>query len=205
MSCEDVAGSRRTQPPVDYLWCLVSSFPGLSVNSDNLSFSYVILFLLFTYVSYMHETWSWHAYRFALGFLWKTGVTAYFNAWGLLYECVFDALLFSSSYRPVGKPVSHHVIAWPTFSSLCFFGSSYRPSCPPRCSDTTLWVHLRCPLNFFTVVSIYWKPTSFRSSLDLSSFGKTINRSAAKLICSFLTDVHAIRPVDSSTTSSWPF
>jgi hypothetical protein len=54
-SCEDVAGSRRTQPPVDFLWSLVSSFPGLSVNSDNLPFSYVILFLLFTYVNYMHE------------------------------------------------------------------------------------------------------------------------------------------------------
>jgi hypothetical protein len=63
--------SRRTQPPVDCLWSLVPSFPGLSVNSDNLPFSYVILFLLFTFVSYMHETWSWHAYRFALGFLWK--------------------------------------------------------------------------------------------------------------------------------------
>jgi hypothetical protein len=45
MSCEDVAGSRRTQPPVDYLWSLVPSFLGLSVNSDNLPFSYVILFL----------------------------------------------------------------------------------------------------------------------------------------------------------------
>jgi hypothetical protein len=31
-SCEDVAGSRRTQPPVDCLWSLVPSFPGLSVN-----------------------------------------------------------------------------------------------------------------------------------------------------------------------------
>jgi hypothetical protein len=31
----------------------------------------VILFLLFTYVNYVHENWSWHAYRFALGFLWK--------------------------------------------------------------------------------------------------------------------------------------
>jgi hypothetical protein len=29
-----------------------------------------------------------------------------FNARGLLYECVFDALLFSSSYRPlIKKPV----------------------------------------------------------------------------------------------------
>jgi zona occludens toxin (predicted ATPase) len=63
--------SRRTQPPVDCLWSLVSSFPRLSVNSDNIIFSYVILFLLFTYVRYMHETWSWHAYRFAIGFRWK--------------------------------------------------------------------------------------------------------------------------------------
>jgi hypothetical protein len=69
--CDDVAGSRRTQPPVDCLWSLVPSFTGLSVNSDNLPFSYVILFLLFTFVSYMHETWSWHAYRFTLGFLWE--------------------------------------------------------------------------------------------------------------------------------------
>jgi hypothetical protein len=26
------------------------------------------------YVNYMHENWSWHAYRFALGFLWKKQV-----------------------------------------------------------------------------------------------------------------------------------
>jgi hypothetical protein len=30
-----------------------------------------------------------------------------------------------------------------------------------------------------------WKPASYRSSLDLSSIGKTTNRSAAKLTCSF--------------------
>jgi hypothetical protein len=41
-----------------------------------------------------------------------------FNARGLLYECVFDALLFSLSYRPVGKPVSHHVVNQPTFFLL---------------------------------------------------------------------------------------
>jgi hypothetical protein len=89
--------------------------------------------------------------------------------------------LFSLSYRPVGKPVSHHVITRSTFSCLLFFGSSYRPSCPPRCSYTTLRVHLRCPLNFFIVIWIYWKSASYRSSLDLSTFGKTTNRSAAKL------------------------
>jgi hypothetical protein len=31
-SCEDVAGSRRTQSPFECLWSLVSSFPGLSVK-----------------------------------------------------------------------------------------------------------------------------------------------------------------------------
>jgi hypothetical protein len=49
--CEDVAGSRRTQPPVNCLWSLVPSFPGLSVNSDNLSFSLRDTELLFTYMS----------------------------------------------------------------------------------------------------------------------------------------------------------
>jgi hypothetical protein len=44
-----------------------------------------------------------------------------FNAHGLLYECVFDALLCSSSYRPVGKPISHHVVTQPTFSSSSFW------------------------------------------------------------------------------------
>jgi hypothetical protein len=29
---EDVASARRTDPPVDCLWSMVSSFPGLSVN-----------------------------------------------------------------------------------------------------------------------------------------------------------------------------
>jgi hypothetical protein len=46
---------------------------------------------------------------------------AYFNARGLLYECVFDTLLFSSSYRPVGKPVSHHDVTRSTFSSFLYF------------------------------------------------------------------------------------
>jgi hypothetical protein len=49
----------------------------------------------------------------------QTSHAACFNARGLLYECVFDALLFSSSYRPVGKPISHHVVTRPTF----FFSS----------------------------------------------------------------------------------
>jgi hypothetical protein len=31
------------------------------------------------------------------------------------------------------------------------------------------WVHLRCPLKFFIIASIYWKSASYRSSLDLPS------------------------------------
>jgi hypothetical protein len=65
------AGARRTQPPVDCLWCLEPSFPGLCVNSDNLPFSFVILFLYSLICHYMHETWASHAYGFALGFLRK--------------------------------------------------------------------------------------------------------------------------------------
>jgi hypothetical protein len=45
------------------------------------------------------------------------------------------------------------------------------------------------PSKIFVVISIYWKSASYRSSLDLSSISKTINRSAAKLICfSFFLD-----------------
>jgi hypothetical protein len=59
------------------------------------------------------------------------------------------------------------------------------------------------PSDFFLVVSIYWKSASYRSSLDLASFGNATNRSTAKLISFFFwTDVHAILPVNSSMTSS---
>ena len=34
---EDVAGARPTLPPVGCLWSMVSSFPGLGVNSDGIS------------------------------------------------------------------------------------------------------------------------------------------------------------------------
>jgi hypothetical protein len=37
------------------------------------------------------------------------------------------------------------------------------------------------PSNFFLVIPIYWKSASYRSSLNLSSFIKTTNKSAAKL------------------------
>jgi hypothetical protein len=37
------------------------------------------------------------------------------------------------------------------------------------------------PSNFFIVVSIYWKPASYRSSLELSTIGKTTNWLATKV------------------------
>jgi hypothetical protein len=40
-SYEDVAGARRTQPPVDCLRCLVPSFPGINHKS-------LIIFLFLT-------------------------------------------------------------------------------------------------------------------------------------------------------------
>jgi hypothetical protein len=51
----------------------------------------------------------------------QTSHAACFNARGLHYECVFDTLLFSSSHRLAGKPVSHHVVIQSTVSSLLFF------------------------------------------------------------------------------------
>jgi hypothetical protein len=79
---------------------------------------------------------------------------------------------FSSSYRPVGKPVSHHVVTRPTFSSLLFW--IIIPAILPATmlGYYSMSVSLT-PSEFFIVVSIYWKPASYRSSLDLPSFGKT--------------------------------
>jgi hypothetical protein len=58
--------------------------------------------------------------QFFFSFEHQTSHVVCFNARGLLYECVFEALLFSSSYRPVGKPFSHHVVTRPTFSFFSF-------------------------------------------------------------------------------------
>jgi hypothetical protein len=125
-SCEDVAGSRRTQPPVDYLWSLVPSFPGLSVNSDNLPFSYVILYLLFTFVSYMHETWSWHAYRFALVFFLEKQV------WHVVYG---DSGIFR------GMPDSLHQGLSDSIPTRRFLGTAWE-SCPRGGSLPCVWVYL---------------------------------------------------------------
>jgi hypothetical protein len=54
--------------------------------------------------------------QFFFSFEHQTSHAVCFNARGLLYECVFDALLFSSSYRPVGKHISHYVVTRPTLS-----------------------------------------------------------------------------------------
>jgi hypothetical protein len=117
----------------------------------------------------------------------QTSHNACFNAWGLLYESVFDALLFSSLYRPIGKPISHHVVTRPTL----FFSSSLFWIIIPAILPATMIGYYSMsaslmPSEFFIVISNYWKSASYRSSLDLSSFGKTTNRLVAMLICSFL-------------------
>jgi hypothetical protein len=92
--------------------------------------------------------------------------------------------LFSLSYRPVGKPVSHHVATRSTFFSSSFL--DHHTGHPARHDARILLMSASSmPSEFFIVVSIYWKPASYRSSLDLSSFGKISNRSAAKLILFF--------------------
>jgi hypothetical protein len=127
-SGEDVAGSRRTQPPIDCLWCLVPSFPGLSVNSDNLPFSYVILFLLFTYVNYMHETWSWHAYRFALGFLWKNRCDRVSGLKSTLRQA-FRHSFWSTDHKPYFLPTS--------LLELCLFSSTRKERLSKHVTSTS--------------------------------------------------------------------
>jgi hypothetical protein len=46
-------------------------FQDLTWYSDNLPFSYVILFLHSLICHYIYENRSWHTYSYALGFLWK--------------------------------------------------------------------------------------------------------------------------------------
>jgi hypothetical protein len=88
---------------------------------------------------------------------------------------------------------SHHVFTRPTFSSF-FFWIIIPVILPATMLGYYSMSASLMPFNFFIIVSIYWKSASYRSLLDLASFGKTTNRSSAKLICSFFfwTDVHAI-------------
>jgi hypothetical protein len=62
-----------------------------------------------------------HALVFLLFLEHQTSHAACFNARGLLYECVFDTLLFSSSYRPVGNPF----FIMSLLDLLFFFSSSF--------------------------------------------------------------------------------
>jgi hypothetical protein len=69
-----------------------------------------------------------------------------------------------------------------------------------ECIFDALWIFSSLFQSAGSLLPIGRHSTSLR-------FGKTSNRSATKLICSFIfwTDVHAMRPVDSSMTLSWPF
>jgi hypothetical protein len=55
------------------------------------------------------------------------------------------------------------------FFSPFFFWTIIPAILPAVMLEYYSWVHLRCPLNFFIVISIYWNPASYRSSLDLPS------------------------------------
>jgi hypothetical protein len=86
-------------------------------------------------------------------------------------EFVFDALLFSSSYRPVGKFVSHHFVARSTFASFLFFGSSYRPSCRHvggillyECIFDALWIFSSSFRSIGSLLPIGRHSTSLRSA-----------------------------------------
>jgi hypothetical protein len=114
---------------------------------------------------------------FLLFFEHQTSHATCFNARGLLYESVFDTLLLSSLYRPIGNLVSHQIDTWFTF--LFWIITPPMPSAPMlRYYSASASL---TPSNFSFVISIYWKSTSYRSSLDLAAFGKTTNRSTAKL------------------------
>ena len=59
--------ARPTLPPVGCLWGMVSSFPGLGVNSDGISLFLRDIVSVIHLCHYMYETRSWHTYSYALG------------------------------------------------------------------------------------------------------------------------------------------
>jgi hypothetical protein len=68
--------SRRTQPPVDCLWSWSHRFQDKLYNSDSFFlflFFVILLLIIHLWCPYMYETWSWHTYRYAFGFVLKTG------------------------------------------------------------------------------------------------------------------------------------
>ena len=75
-----VLGMRNPQLIVCEVWSL--RFQDRLYNSDNLLFVvilfYVILLLIIhLWCLYMYETWSWHTYSYAFGFVLKTGCDNY--------------------------------------------------------------------------------------------------------------------------------
>jgi hypothetical protein len=142
--------------------------------------------------------------QFFLFFEHQTSHAACFNARTLLYKCVSDALLF---FFVVPTCWEAHFSS-SRYSTYFLFPSFFWIIIPAILPTTMLRYYSMSaslmPSKFFIIVSIYWKPAFYKLSLDLSSFGKTTNRSAAKLTYSFFfwTDVHAIRPVDSSRLRS---
>jgi hypothetical protein len=121
---------------------------------------------------------------------------------GCLYTSIKTMTQFCSLFWASNQPcclLQCSGTCWDTLSpitslldllSLFFFFLDHHTGHPARhdarillyeCILDALWI-------FFIVVSIYWKLASYRSSLNLSSFGKTTNKSAAKLIYFFFLD-----------------
>jgi hypothetical protein len=116
--CCWVLGVRNPQSTACDVWSL--RFQDKAYISDNLSFSYVILFMYSLICHYMHETWSWHAYRFALGFLWKNrcdiglGLGVGCEGYNWLHESWRSGrwLRKNSSRRYIGFPVYICRVRW---------------------------------------------------------------------------------------------
>jgi hypothetical protein len=110
---------------------------------------------------------------------------------GLLYECIFDALLFSSSYRPDWETCFLITLLLDLLSPPFLFMIIIPAILPATMLGYYSMSVSSMPSDFFLVVFIYWKSASYRSSLDLTLFGKTTNRSDATQICFFFLDRRA--------------
>jgi hypothetical protein len=114
----------------------------------------------------------------------QTSHSICFNAWGLLYESSSTPSCFLRRTDLLGNPFL--ITSLLDLLFLLFSFLDHHAGHSIRHDARILFVSASSmPSNFFIIVSIYWKLASYRSSLDLSSFGKTSNRLDGKLTCYF--------------------
>jgi hypothetical protein len=111
----------------------------------------------------------------------QTSHAAYFNARGLLYECIFNALLFSSETS----------FSWRRYLIYFFFSSSFLDHHTGHPAPHDAWILLyECIFDALRIFSSSFRSIGSLLPIDRHStslrFAKTSNRSAAKLIWSFL-------------------